>query len=154
MSRKPIPARPGDRARLEVLFDKPQLLGRLFGEYDQNLVAIENRLGVYIAARGNKLQIEGEAEAAARAREVLTGLYNRLVMGQEIDAGAVEGVIAMSSEPTLEGIIRADSSQPPSVMIRTRKKTIVPRSATQIRYMEALGSEHVIFALGPAGSMS
>ncbi|MDB5738633.1 MAG: phosphate starvation protein PhoH, partial [Sphingomonas bacterium] len=33
MSRKPVPAQTGDRARLEVLFDKPQLLGRLFGEY-------------------------------------------------------------------------------------------------------------------------
>ncbi|MDB5689188.1 MAG: PhoH family protein [Sphingomonas bacterium] len=152
MSRKPIPARPGDRGRLEVLFDKPQLLGRLFGEYDQNLVAIENRLGVYIAARGNKLQIEGETEAAGRAREVLTGLYNRLVLGQEIDAGAVEAVIAMATEPVLDGIIRADTSQPPSVMIRTRKKTIVPRSATQIRYMESLGQDDVIFALGPAGT--
>ena len=57
MSRKPVPAQPGDRARLELAFDKPQLLGRLFGEYDQNLAAIENRLGVYIAARGNKVQI-------------------------------------------------------------------------------------------------
>ena len=152
MSRKPVPAQPGDRARLELMFDKPQLLGRLFGEYDQNLVAIENRLGVYIAARGNKLQIEGETNAAARAREVLTGLYNRLVQGHEIDAGAVEAVIAMASEPTLEGIIRADVGQPPSVMIRTRKKTIVPRSTTQIRYMEALASADIIFALGPAGT--
>lgn len=152
MSRKPVPAQPGDRARIELLFDKPQLLGRVFGEYDQNLVAIENRLGVYISARGNKLQIEGEASAAARAREVLTGLYNRLVQGQEIDAGAVEAVIAMSSEPTLDGIIRTDVSQPPAVMIRTRKKTIVPRSATQIRYMEALASADIIFALGPAGT--
>ena len=83
MSRKPVPAQPGDSARIEVTFDKPQLLGRLFGEYDQNLVAIENRLGVYIAARGNKVQIEGEASGAARAREVLTGLYNRLVKGQD-----------------------------------------------------------------------
>jgi len=152
MSRKPVPAQPGDRARLELVFDKPQLLGRLFGEYDQNLVAIENRLGVYIAARGNKVQIEGEASAAARAREVLTGLYNRLVKGQELDTGAVEAVIAMSAEPTLEGIIRHDSSQPPSVMIRTRKKTIVPRSATQIAYMEALSRSDIIFALGPAGT--
>jgi phosphate starvation-inducible PhoH-like protein len=132
--------------------DRPQILGRLFGEYDQNLVAIENRLGVYIAARGNKLQIEGEASAAARAREVLTGLYNRLLQGQEVDSGAVEAVIAMSSEPTLDGIIRADASQPPSVLIRTRKKVIVPRSNTQIRYMEALGRDDVIFALGPAGT--
>ncbi|MFD1610466.1 PhoH family protein [Sphingomonas tabacisoli] len=152
MSRKPVPAQPGDRSRIEVLFDRPQLLGQVFGHYDQNLVAIENRLGVYIAARGNKLQIEGEAEAAARARDVLTGLYNRIVQGQEIDAGTVEAVIAMSNEPTLEGIIRTDVSQPPPVMIRTRKKTIVPRSATQIRYMEALARDEIIFALGPAGT--
>src|SRR3546814_10222939 len=152
MAKKHIPAEAGDRCRLEVVFDKPHLLGSLFGEYDQNLVAIENRLGVYIAARGNKLQIEGEAEAAARARDVLLGLYNRIVQGQEIDPGAVDAVIAMSAEPTLDGIIRSDVSQPPSIMIRTRKKTIVPRSTTQIRYMEALARDQVIFALGPAGT--
>jgi phosphate starvation-inducible protein PhoH and related proteins len=152
MPRKPVAAQMGDRSRLEVVFDKPQLLGRLFGEFDQNLVAIENRLGVYIAARGNKLQIEGEAGATARARDVLTGLYNRIVQGQDIDSGAVDAVIAMSSEPTLDGIIRHDVAEPPSVMIRTRKKTIVPRSATQIRYMEALNRNDIIFALGPAGT--
>ena len=152
MSRKPVPAQSGDPSRLEVVFDKPQLLGRLFGQFDQNLVAIENRLGVYIAARGNKLQIEGEASAAARARDVLTGLYNRIVQGQDIDSGMVEAVIAMSSEPTLDGIIRHDVAEPPTVMIRTRKKTIVPRSATQIRYMEALARHDIIFALGPAGT--
>ncbi|CCW19116.1 Phosphate starvation-inducible ATPase PhoH with RNA binding motif [Sphingobium indicum BiD32] len=141
-----------ERARLEVTFEKPHLLGTLFGQYDQNLVAIENRLGVYIAARGNKLQIEGEAEAAARARDVMTGLYNRIVAGQQIDAGAVEAVIAMSSEPTLDGIIRHDVAEPPTVMIRTRKKTIVPRSATQVTYMEALNRNDIIFALGPAGT--
>ena len=85
MSRKPVPAQAGDCARLDILFDRPQLLGRLFGEYDQNLVAIENRLGVYVSARGNRVQIEGEAAAAARAREVLTGLYNRIVKGEDVD---------------------------------------------------------------------
>ena len=142
----------GDKARLELEFEKPYLLGALFGEYDQNLAAIENRLGVYIAARGNKLQIEGRAEAAARARDVLQGLYNRLSVGQTIDPGAVEAVIAMSAEPTLDGIIRRDVSEPPKVMIRTRKKTIVPRSANQGVYMEALARNELIFALGPAGT--
>ena len=152
MSRKPQPAQPGDRGRIEVQFDKPQLLGRVFGEYDRHLIAIENRLGVYISARGNRVQIEGEAEAAGRARDVLTGLYNRIVKGEDIDSGAVEAVIAMSAEPTLDGIIRHDASEPPSVMIRTRKKTIVPRSAMQARYMEALTKHDIIFALGPAGT--
>ncbi|MBJ7445236.1 MAG: PhoH family protein [Sphingobium sp.] len=154
MGKKPHQPRTdiAERARLEVTFEKPHLLGTLFGQYDQNLVAIENRLGVYIAARGNKLQIEGEAEAAARARDVMTGLYNRIVAGQQIDAGAVEAVIAMSSEPTLDGIIRHDVAEPPTVMIRTRKKTIVPRSATQVTYMEAMNRNDIIFALGPAGT--
>ncbi|CAN5347571.1 PhoH family protein [soil metagenome] len=155
MAKKQHPIRTTDiveRARLEVSFEKPHLLGALFGQYDQNLVAIENRLGVYIAARGNKLQIEGEADAAARARDVLTGLYNRIVQGQEIDAGAVEALITMSSEPTLDGIIHHDVSAAPTVMIRTRKKTIVPRSATQVTYMEELARQDVIFALGPAGT--
>ena len=152
MSRKPQPAEPGDRARIEVVFDRPQLLGTVFGHYDQNLVAIENALGVYISARGNKLQIEGEASAIARARDVLTGLYNRVVHGEEIDTGSVAAIISMSAEPTLDGIIRHQASEQPPVMIRTRKKTIVPRSPTQIRYMEALVRNDVIFALGPAGT--
>ena len=37
------------RARLELEFEQPHLLGPLFGEFDRNLVAIEDRLGVYIA---------------------------------------------------------------------------------------------------------
>ncbi|MBP6112747.1 MAG: PhoH family protein [Sphingobium sp.] len=152
MPKKHAPAEPGDRARLDIQFDKPHLLGTVFGQYDQNLVAIENRLGVYIGARGNRVQIEGEASAAARARDVLMGLYNRVTKGQELDPGAVEAVITMSAEPMLDGIIRHDVAQPPSIMIRTRKKTIVPRSATQTRYMEELARKDVIFALGPAGT--
>ncbi len=157
MARKPIAAPPADapeRARLEVQFDQPHLLGPLFGEYDRNLVSIENRLGVYISARGTKIQIEGEADAAARARDVLTGLYNRLDKGQDIDAGAVDAVIAMSAQTSLDvpNAPQRDVSEPPKVMIRTRKKTIVPRSATQVRYMEALAKDDIIFALGPAGT--
>ena len=55
------------------------VLGALFGQFDQNLVQIENRLGVFISARGNKAVIEGPDDAVARARDVLTTLYSRLV---------------------------------------------------------------------------
>ncbi|NBC35863.1 AAA family ATPase [Novosphingobium sp. FSY-8] len=146
------PFRPQSRrARTEVEFDEPTILGALFGQFDANLVVIENRLGVYISARGNRIQIEGSEDSVARAREVLQGMHRRLLAGQDIDAGAVESLIAMSVEPTLEGIISGDQQHPP-VMIRTRNKVIVPRSATQIEYMRALVKHDVIFALGPAGT--
>ena len=139
------------RSRAEIEFDEPAVLGALFGQFDANLVQIENRLGVYISARGNRIQIEGGADEVARAREVLKGMHQRLIAGQELDAGAVESLIAMSNEPTLEGIITGGADAPP-IMIRTRKKTIVPRSAMQIEYMRALASKDIIFALGPAGT--
>ena len=148
---KKAAAKAGDMSRLEMSFDKPHLITNVFGEFDQNLVAIENRLGVYIAARGNKVQIEGEASATARARDILNDIYSRVLRGEEIDLETVQAVIAMSSEPTLDGIIRK-SSEAPTVMIRTRKKTLVPRSPTQVPYMEALARDDIIFALGPAGT--
>ena len=139
------------RSRAEIEFDEPAVLGAVFGQFDTNLVQIETRLGVYIAARGNRIQIEGPEDAVARARDVLKGLQNRLLAGHDIDAGAVESLIAMSNEPMLEGIIVGDHEAPP-IMIRTRRKTIVPRSATQISYMQALTRNDIIFALGPAGT--
>jgi phosphate starvation-inducible PhoH-like protein len=151
MARRDLATVP-DRARLEIEFEQPYLLGPLFGDYDRHLIAIEQRLGVHIAARGNRVQIEGEADSAARARDVLVGLYNRLDQGHDIDAAAVESVIGMAAQPSLDGIIDDDVTSPPRAMIRTRKKTIVPRSVVQGAYMEALARDDMIFALGPAGT--
>jgi len=151
MARRDLHAVP-DRARLELEFEEPYLLGPLFGDYDRHLITIESRFGVHVSARGNRVQIEGEPDSAARARDVLVGLYKRLEQGHDIDAEAVESVIGMAAQPSLDGIIAEEVTSPPQVMIRTRKKTIVPRSPTQTVYMEALASQDMIFALGPAGT--
>jgi phosphate starvation-inducible protein PhoH and related proteins len=139
------------RAKAEISFENQSLLGALFGQFDANLVQVENRLSVYIHARGDKVLIEGAEDAVARARDTLTTMYDRLAQGQDLDAGAIESLIAMSNEPTLEGIISGDKEEPP-IMIRTRRKTIVPRSAAQITYMRSLARDDIIFALGPAGT--
>lgn len=143
------------RARLEIEFEQPYLLGPLFGDYDRHLVVIEDRLGVNIAARGTRVQIEGEPDSAARAKEVLVDLYSRLDAGQDVDLAVVESVIGMGAQRQFDGIVPdadAPTANPNRVMIRTRKKTIVPRSTIQTAYMEALASDDMIFALGPAGT--
>jgi phosphate starvation-inducible PhoH-like protein len=149
---KKAQAQAGDLSRLEMSFDKPHLINAVFGEFDRNLVTIENRLGVYISARGNRVQIEGEAGAIGRTRDVLNDIYSRISRGQEMDSEAVQSIIAMTAEPTLDGIVRKDAPDAPGIMIRTRKKTLVPRSTTQVPYMEALARDEIIFALGPAGT--
>lgn len=166
MAKKSIVDDKVDLLTLDVEFDDPQILGDLFGEYDRNIVAIENRLGVYIAARGNKLKIEGEKEAATHARDVLIGIYKRLEEGQEIDTAVVEAIISMVADPRIaktagkttgkvedpQAQVKSILSAPPKVTIRTRKKTIFPRSVRQGEYMEKLARDDMIFALGPAGT--
>jgi phosphate starvation-inducible PhoH-like protein len=155
LSPDPVPQREIRRAKVELSFDNQSLLGPLFGQFDANLVQVENRLGVFIAARGDQIQIEGPEDSVARARDVLQIMYDRLAMGQDLDAGAIESLIAMSNEPTLEGIVsgKGDGAKgAPPIMIRTRRKTIVPRSANQIPYMHQLARDEMIFALGPAGT--
>jgi len=139
------------RAQAEMAFEDTALLVPLFGQYDANLVQVENRLGVFIHARGDKVMIEGPTDSVARARDTLQNMYDRLAKGQDLGSGAIESIIAMSNEPTLEGIISGDTKAPP-IMIRTRRKTIVPRSANQIPYMQQLARDDLIFALGPAGT--
>ena len=152
MSRKPTPAQPGDRSRVEVTFDRADRLTELFGQFDQHLVAIETRLGVAVAARGARLTIEGEAEAAGRARDVISALYTRVRRGEAIDSSVVEAAIAMSDQPVLDGIVRRDTDNQHPISIRTRKKTIVPRTHAQATYMEQLTAHDIIFSLGPAGT--
>src|SRR3546814_16677612 len=103
MSRKPVPAQSGDRSRLEVTFDKPQLLSVLFGQYDQHLVALENRLGVYITPRGNRVGLEGSAENVPLARDVLSDPYKRIPPGRELDTGLAQPPPALASHPPLHG---------------------------------------------------
>nr|WP_234032841.1 PhoH family protein [Aurantiacibacter arachoides] len=134
-----------------MVFDDEALLGTLFGQFDANLVQMENRLGVFIAARGNRVMIEGLPDEVARARDVLVKMHEKLLTGEELDAGAIDALINMSDEPHLDGIITGDAKLPP-IMIRTRKKTISPRSVMQGEYMRLLAKEDVIFALGPAGT--
>ncbi len=151
VSPPPAPLREVRRAKAEMSFEDQSLLVPLFGQFDANLVQVENRLGVFISARGDQVQIEGPEDSVARAREVLQKMYDRLATGQELDAGAIESLIIMSDEPTLDGIVSGEPDAPP-IMIRTRRKTIVPRSAGQIPYMRQLARDDIIFALGPAGT--
>jgi phosphate starvation-inducible PhoH-like protein len=138
------------KARIELEFDRPSLLGTLFGQYDKNLITIENRLGVYIAARGNRVAVEGEPVAIARARDVLQTLYGRLEQGIAVDPADVEAAVVMTDHASTEGV-QVDAGGAPA-MIRTRRKTIIARTAAQADYIRALGSADMIFALGPAGT--
>jgi phosphate starvation-inducible protein PhoH and related proteins len=131
---------------LILAFDDNRLLASLFGEHDEHLALIENRLHVSITPRGNRLALQGPPDARDSARAVLMTLYDKARKGIEITFGEVEGAIRMSAEPVVP------SHKGPDVYVRTQRKIITPRSPGQKRYMEAILARELVFGTGPAGT--
>jgi len=135
-------------------FDDNSLLPLLYGEHDQHLARLEQQLGVQLAARGNRLEISGPAEAARTAERALNALYARLrkkleVGGAEVDAAVRMAQSPADSGPDGPGLVDMHAED---IAIRTRKRHISPRSLNQAAYLRALRSHELVFALGPAGT--
>ena len=85
-----------DMAHIELTFEDNRLAGRLFGQFDEHLALIEQKLGVDARARGNKVELRGDPQASEQGRRTLDFLYGRLQAGHEIQISDVEGAIRMA----------------------------------------------------------
>ncbi|WP_246217802.1 PhoH family protein [Jiella pacifica] len=141
-------------AHIVLNFEDNRLASQLFGQFDEHLALIEQKLGVDARARGNKVEIRGEAAAVEQARRALDHLYDRLQGSADIGPKDVDGAVRMAIAqddqlvlPTLERKGRMALAQ-----ISTRKKTIHARTPTQDAYMRALDRAELVFGVGPAGT--
>jgi phosphate starvation-inducible PhoH-like protein len=137
-----------------LTFENNRLASELFGQFDQHLKLLEQRLQIEARARGNSVAITGDLQATNQARRALDFLYARLQSGVSVETSDVEGAIRMAvaaddqlSLPTLERKAKLSMAQ-----ISTRKKTIAARTPTQDAYMRALERSELVFGVGPAGT--
>ena len=151
---RPLPAETVSEARTVTLqFEDNALLPLLFGEHDRHLARIEQRLGVRLASRGNRLSIIGSAEGTSIAEMALRGLWKRLERGESVGMAEVEAALRLA-----EGAPPASTGDEPRLpladlpAIRTRKGAIAPRSHAQAAYMDQLARQDMVFGIGPAGT--
>jgi phosphate starvation-inducible PhoH-like protein len=130
-----------------VTFADNALLSILLGDHDRHLMRIEQRLGVRLACRGNRVSITGEASRVEAAETALSSLYQRLTKGEAISVAEVDAA-ARLVDPAADP--RLPLSDLPA--IRTRKGAVGPRSPGQTAYIELLAKHEMVFALGPAGT--
>jgi phosphate starvation-inducible protein PhoH and related proteins len=141
-------------SQLELAFEDNRLAAQLYGDFDQHLALIEQRLGVQATPRGNHVMLKGAASAVDQARRVLESLYGQLEEGSPVDVATVDAVIRMIQTedsqltlPTLEKKGKVRMAQ-----IATRKATIVARTPAQDAYMRAMDRSELVFGVGPAGT--
>jgi phosphate starvation-inducible protein PhoH and related proteins len=134
-------------------FPDNRMLIDLCGEFDRNLARIEQALEVQILRRGNELAIIGETAAQDRAAATLNALYARLEAGRSVESGDVDAAIRFGG-PTVEGepVDQLEMFRGGKIEIKTRKKSVEPRTATQAQYVRNLFDHELVFGLGPAGT--
>ncbi|MCK8465380.1 PhoH family protein [Aliiroseovarius sp. S1339] len=141
----------------ETLLEFPdnRLLIDLCGEFDRNLTHLESHLGVQIVRRGNQLSVYGETSARTKAAEVLQALYKRLESGKAIEPGDIDAEIRMGGSDAGTGTRDGDQIEMfkgGAVEIKTRKKTVEPRTEAQKAYVQNLFQNELAFGIGPAGT--
>ena len=140
----------------EVLnFSDNKLLIDLCGEFDRNLAEIEEKLFVQIIRRGNQLVIVGREDAIEDVSVILMDLYERLENGREIEPADLDRAIRLpqgkKGDKELLGK-QLEMYDGGNVHIKTRKKTIEPRTKAQTLYVKSLLKHELSFGIGPAGT--
>jgi phosphate starvation-inducible protein PhoH and related proteins len=124
-------------------------ISELFGTLDENIKLFESTLHVRTHLQDHDLEIEGAPAQVERAAQIL-GEYNNRVR---------EGRVPASQE--VKSLLRVATTAPSSELrgafspTRVRsfgKKSIAPKSPNQARYMEALETFDMVFAIGPGGT--
>ncbi len=150
------PTRPNDIVETMLEFPDNRLLISLCGEFDRNLAQVEKHMGVHVLRRGNRLAVIGDKGAREQAAAVLRALYARLEAGRVLEAGDIDGAIRlgrpMPDVMRVEGADQIEMFTPGGFELRTRKKSIEPRTEAQKAYVANLFGNELGFGIGPAGT--
>ena len=123
------------------------------GHFDEALRLIEARFGVRITARGADVVVGGTGDGGQEREERVAALLRQLadlhgrgvVLGRE-DLKTAIGLVERDPETRLTDHFVDAKIKPSS------KKAVVPKSANQRRYIEAIRSNDLVFGIGPAGT--
>lgn len=149
------PSSRSDELGHDVILEFPdnRLLIDLCGEFDKNLAQIELMTDAQIVRRGNELAVMGEGrEAAAR---VLESLYARIEGGRDVEPDDISAEVRMGASADGTGVRDGDQMEMfngTPVEIKTRKKTVEPRTQAQKAYVKSLFEDELAFGIGPAGT--
>ena len=124
------------------------LVQQLVGPQDSHLRLLEKLLNVEISSFGNQIRITGEKEAISQAQTAIDILYHKLSKSIDINEEEVKAAVRISGA----GAEKITEQNLEDIVLKTKKRHIYPRSATQAAYIQEMLKNEMVFGLGPAGT--
>jgi len=126
-----------------------KILMEIVGSFDNNLKELERISGSKIYFRGNSIKIKGDKNANEKVRDAIEYLIERFKLDKKIDRN---DIIASLNKDMIKDMKNQSSVQPLEEVIKTPKRSVVPRSKKQKEYVKALKTSPITMSLGPAGT--
>ncbi len=133
----------------EICFElfNNQLMQQVVGAADANLKLIEKMLNVEILSFGNQITVKGAASDIENAKVAIEILYNKVSKGIDVGEQEVKAAVRLSGDNHED-----DKQSLSDIVLKTKKRYIYPRSATQAKYIQEMMKNELVFGLGPAGT--
>ena len=131
---------------LSVIFPKNDLLMGVLGEFNQNLKELEKITNSNLYSRGNSILIKSTPDKNEIVKNAIQFLVNQFLIN-----GNIENKDILSSVDKFM-IDEKVKNQNVTDIIKTPKKSIIPRSEKQKKYVRALRQSEIIISAGPAGT--
>ena len=135
-----------DNNTLSVIFHDNDLLMGVVGEFNKNLKELERITQSNLYSRGNSIMIKSTPEKNTIVKNAIQFLANQFV-----NNGNIENKDILSSIDKFM-INEKVKNQNVTDIIKTPKKSIIPRSEKQKEYVRALRQKDIIISAGPAGT--
>ena len=131
---------------LSVIFHDNNLLMGVVGEFNKNLKELEKITGASLYSRGNSILIKSTSEKNEIVKNAIQFLVN-----QFLNNGSIENKDILSS---IDQFMINEKVKNTNVtdIIKTPKKSIIPRSEKQKEYVRALREKEIVISAGPAGT--
>lgn len=134
---------------LSINIDDMEQAANLFGNFDENIKLIEEGLDVKIVLRGGIIKITGEDKNVESANKLFNKLLGMIEKGDVITTQNVLYTISMIEAGEEE---KLKSLMSDIVCITARGKQIRCKTYGQMRYIEAIRKNQIVFGIGPAGT--
>ena len=124
-------------------------LMEIVGSLDSNLKELEKISGSTIYFRGNSITIKGKKNANEKVRDAIEYLIERFNIANKIDRN---DILSSFNKDIIKDMKNESHIQPLDEVIKTPKRSVIPRSKKQKEYVRALKTSQIIMSLGPAGT--
>ncbi len=126
-----------------------QILMEIAGTFDDNLKELEKISGSKIFFRGNSILIKGNKKANETVKDAIEYLIERFKSDQKIDKN---DIISSLNKDFMKDKKNKSNIHILDEVIKTPKRSVIPRSKKQKEYVKSLKTSQIIMSLGPAGT--